>query len=275
MSLSFFESGASRLNDIAKPGMLCAFDFDGTLAPIVKDPGRACVPAAVSRRMAMLSEYARVAIISGRSAEDVGARLDFLADYVVGNHGIEGVPGWEDRTAEYQQLCQEWELRLSRALADRSLFEPGIWVENKACSLSVHYRLARDRTVAEGRLLQLFSAILPSARIMAGKCVFNLLPVDTPNKGMALARLCELSGASGTIFVGDDVTDEDVFEMRRPDWLTVRIERSARSSAEFYLHHRLDMVQLLDVLIKQLSGDPFPASAQGNLPDLQKDWQDQ
>lgn len=253
MSLAFFEHGAARLQEIVKPGMLCAFDFDGTLAPIVKDPGRACIPAAVSRRMAMLSEYARVAVISGRSVEDVAARLDFLSDFVVGNHGLEGVHGWEDRTAEFQQLCQEWEQRLTMALSDRSLFDPGIRIENKKCSLSIHYRLARNRSEAESRLLQLFAAVLPSVRVMGGKCVFNLLPADAPNKGMALARLCELSNAPGTIYVGDDVTDEDVFDMRRTDWMTVRIERSGSSSAEFYLHHRLDMVQLLDTLIKQLS----------------------
>ncbi|HEY0844402.1 MAG TPA: trehalose-phosphatase [Noviherbaspirillum sp.] len=255
MSLAFFEHGAARIHEIVKPGMLCAFDFDGTLAPIVKDPGRACIPAAVSRRLATLAEHARVAIISGRSVEDVGARLDFLPDYIVGNHGIEGVPGWDDRTAEFQQICAEWEQRLALALSDRSLFDSGIRIENKRCSLSVHYRLARNRAEAETRLLQLFSALLPSARVMGGKCVFNLLPHDAPHKGMALAHLCELSGAHGTIYVGDDITDEDVFAMGRKDWLTVRIERSADSAAEFYLHHRLDMVQLLDTLIKQLADD--------------------
>jgi trehalose 6-phosphate phosphatase len=254
MSLPFLEHGASRLHEVVKPGMLCAFDFDGTLAPIVKDPGRACIPAAVSRRMALLAEHVRVAVISGRSVEDVAPRLDFLAEFVVGNHGIEGVPGWEDRSARYRQLCREWEQRLNLALADRSLFEPGVWVENKICSLSVHYRLARDRAEMEKRLLQLFGALLPSARIMSGKCVFNLLPEDAPDKGMALARLCEITGAPGTIYVGDDVTDEDVFKIRRRDWLTVRIERSAESSAEFYLHHRLDMVHLLDVLIDRFGG---------------------
>lgn len=253
MSLFFFDHAAQRLDDIVGPGMLCAFDFDGTLAPIVKDPERACIPAAVSRRMVVLAEHARVAVISGRSREDVCARLDFLPDFVVGNHGIEGVPGWESRADQYQALCLEWKRRLVPALADRSIFDPGIWIEDKACSLSVHYRLARNRAQAESRLLDLFSTLAPAAQVMAGKCVFNLLPTGAPDKGMALARLCELSAARAAIYVGDDVTDEDVFKMRRKDWITVRIERGGNSMAEFYLHHRLDMVQLLDVLITQLS----------------------
>jgi trehalose 6-phosphate phosphatase len=253
MSLPFFEYGAPRLDAIVKPGMLCAFDFDGTLAPIMKDPARVCMPAAVSRRLSALMEHAHVAIISGRSVADVGARLEFLPDFVVGNHGIEGIPGWEGRAENYRQLCQEWEQRLTVALKDRALFDPGIWIEHKAYTLSVHYRMARDRPKAVAELLRLFATLMPAARIVGGKCVFNLLPPDAPDKGVALARLCEASDVRSAIYVGDDVTDEDVFRLRREDWLTVRIEHCSDSAAEFHLHHRLDMVQLLDALIMRLS----------------------
>lgn len=256
MSLPFFEYGAQRFDEIVKPGMLCAFDFDGTLAPIVKEPARACLPAAVLRRLIVLAEHARVAIITGRSVEDVGARLDFLPDFIVGNHGIEGIPDWENRAEYYRQLCHDWERHLTMALKDRAMFDPGIWVEHKTYTLSVHYRLTRDRTKAQAELLRLFATLMPAAHIVAGKCVFNLLPPDAPDKGTALARLCEASDARSALYVGDDVTDEDVFGLRRPDWLTVRIERAGNSAAEFYLHHRLDMVQLLDALIKRLSRRP-------------------
>jgi trehalose 6-phosphate phosphatase len=133
------------------------------------------------------------------------------------------------------------------------VFDPGIWVEHKVYSLSVHYRIARDRTAAEAALQQLFAAMMPDAHVVAGKCVFNLLPPDSPDKGMALSKLCETGSFASALFVGDDVTDEDVFKLHRPDWLTVRIERTNDSGAEFYLYHRLDMVQLLDTLIQHLT----------------------
>ncbi|HYD94575.1 MAG TPA: trehalose-phosphatase [Noviherbaspirillum sp.] len=246
--------------EIVKPGMLCAFDFDGTLAPVVKDAHRASIPADVLRRMITLSEHARVAVISGRSVVDVGVRLDFLPDFVVGNHGIEGLPGWEDKADRYQTLCLAWERHLKAALADRVLFDSGVWLENRTYSLSVHYRMVRNREEAEARLLQLFSSLSPQAKIVAGKYVFNLLPADAPDKGSALARLCEVSGAPSAIYVGDGMTDEDVFKMRRRDWLTVRVERAGDSAAEFYLHHRLDMVQFLDALISQLCKAKVPAA---------------
>lgn len=255
MSLPFFEFGAQRLSEIVQPGMLCAFDFDGTLAPIVKVPARASIPAAVLRRLKILNEHASVAIITGRSVDDVITRLDFQPDFVVGNHGIEGIPDWESRADAYRVLCNDWEQRLTRALKDHVTFDPGIMVEQKKYSLSVHYRIARDRIKAETALRQLFASLMPDAHIVAGKCVFNLLPPDSPDKGIALSKLCEVGAAPSAIFVGDDVTDEDVFKLHRPDWLTVRIERSSDSAAEFYLHHRLDMVQLLDTLIQHLTGD--------------------
>jgi trehalose 6-phosphate phosphatase len=253
MPLPFFEFGVPRLDAIVHPGMLCAFDFDGTLAPIVSDPARVCMPAAISRRLNILTKHARVAIISGRTAQDVGARLDFRPDFVVGNHGIEGVPGWEGRAEYCRQLCHAWEQRLALALSERALFDPGIWIEHKTYTLSVHYRMAGNRPKAVAELLRLFATLVPAARIVGGKCVFNLVPPDAPDKGTALAGLCEASGAGSAIYVGDDVTDEDVFRLRREDWLTVRIEHSAVSAAQFYLHHRLDMGRLIDALITRLS----------------------
>lgn len=232
--------------------MLCAFDFDGTLAPIVAEPERACIPATVSRRLAILSEHARVAIITGRSVEDASLRLDFLPEFVVGNHGIEGIPGWENRAEAYRRLCQDWEQRLAPALDDRRIFDAGIWIENKTYSLAVHYRLARDRKQAERDLAGLFARLMPEAHVIGGKCVFSLMPSDTVNKGVALERLLDASGAPAALYVGDDVTDEAIFRLRRKNLLTVRVERAADSAAEFYLHHRLEMTRLFDELICRL-----------------------
>src|SRR4051794_19629681 len=95
MSLSFSEYGLQRLDEIVTPGMLCGFDFDGTLAPIVTEPHRAEVPLDVLRRLVELCECTPVAVITGRSLADIRARLDFSPDFVAGNHGLEGVPGWE------------------------------------------------------------------------------------------------------------------------------------------------------------------------------------
>jgi trehalose 6-phosphate phosphatase len=252
MSLPLFESGARRLGDIVKPGLLCAFDFDGTLAPIVTQPDKASLPLGILQRLIELSALAPVAVITGRSLDDIRARLGFEPDFTVGNHGLEGIPGWEPRAQAFERLCGDWQRQLATALGDRDAFDPNIWVEDKRYSLSVHYRLARDHTHVSAQLAALFGSLTPLPRVIAGKCVFNLLPQDGADKGTALNELMTISGARSVIYVGDDVTDEEVFRLDRQDLLSVRIERATDTAAPFFLHHRLDLFHLLDELIKRL-----------------------
>jgi trehalose 6-phosphate phosphatase len=251
MTLQFFDHGAARLAEVIQQGTLCAFDFDGTLAPIVKEPERARMPTPVVRRLNHLRRYAQVAVVSGRSLSDLQKHLEFSPDFTLGSHGVEGSPNWETRADEYQRRCQVWRLLIEHALKDRSRFDPGIRIEDKTYTLSVHYRLARDRVSAETNLGSLFSAIIPTATVISGKCVFNILPEGAPNKGEALTQICQIHRIPAMIYVGDDVTDEEVFKRHRRDWLTIKVERDDTTGAEFYLNHRLDVVRLLDMLIAQ------------------------
>jgi trehalose 6-phosphate phosphatase len=248
----FSAAGLHRLDAVVRPGVLCAFDFDGTLAPIVTQPDKACLAPGVLKRLNELSAYAPVAILTGRSVADIRTRLGFAPDFIVGNHGLEGVPGWEARASAYNRLCQEWTASLAAALQNTPSIEPGICIENKDCSLSVHYRLARDRAKCERQLSALFEELSPRPRIVHGKCVFSLLPETTIHKGTALEQLIGAAGASRTLYVGDDVTDEDVFRLNREDLLSIRIERTHHSAAACYLYDRLEMTHLLDDLLLRL-----------------------
>lgn len=254
MCLPFFEHGAQRFEEVVRPGILCAFDFDGTLAPIVTMPEKAAIPAGIRHRLDRLGSLAPTAVITGRSVADIRKRLGCEPTFVIGNHGLEGLPGWERDAARHKQLCEEWEAMLAEALRDRSRFDPGIRIERKTYSLSVHYRLARNRTQAHAQLSELFASLLPGVRAMPGKCVFNLLPPDAADKGIALQRLMESCGAHSAVYVGDDVTDEDVFRRRQENILTIRVGRDAASAADFYVNHRLHVSEVLDLLIGRLRG---------------------
>jgi trehalose 6-phosphate phosphatase len=252
MTLLFSEEGLARFDDIVKPGLLCAFDFDGTLAPIVAHPERAFLPPDLKEQLVELSSYAPVAIITGRSVEDLNARLDFKADFIVGNHGLEGLPGWEQRAERYEAICCAWRDQVTAALRQYGLLDPQIWIENKRYSLSLHYRLAQDRELAQAKLTALFTNLTPVPRIVAGKYIFNLLPEDAVHKGSALEQLIRATGATSAVYVGDDVTDEDVFRLRRTDLLSVRIEPEPGSAAPYFIERRQDVTQLLDALIARL-----------------------
>lgn len=251
--VSFFsEPGKQRLDAMVKKGMLCVFDFDGTLAPIVPNADQAYLPEAVSQRLQQLIQLAPVAILTGRSVKDISSRLDFAPTYVLGNHGIEGLPEWEGRAKQYRDLCQEWVRKLKAALQADEEFDPGIQIEDKTYSLSVHYRHVADQKKMESLLAELFSRLIPEARVVDGKCVFNLLPPGAEHKGSAMEKLMAVTGARSAIYVGDDVTDEDVFCLHRPDVLSIRVEASEASAAELHLPHPDDMLALLDDLIRRL-----------------------
>lgn len=251
MSHLFSDAGRQRLAQVVQPGILCAFDFDGTLAPIVADPDRVRLPDQARVLLETLSRHAPVAIITGRSIDDILPKLDFTPDFLVGNHGLEGVPGWEAQARQHAADSSRWRKALEEALDGGGLGE-GIVIEDKKYSLSVHYRAAPDQALAERRLPELFSTLEPAPRIVSGKLIYSLMPRHGGNKGSALEQVMRVAGAGSALYAGDDVTDEDVFRLHRPDVLSVHIGQHADTAADFFLPHLEDMAALLQELISRL-----------------------
>lgn len=250
MRFIFSESGLQRLEEIVKPGVLCMFDFDGTLSPIVPHHEQARLPSDILEHLLALSKHVPVGIITGRAVNDMRSRLPFEPDYVIGNHGLEGVPGWEGRAQHYEAICHGWIEKLTSALSTET-FDTGISIEEKCYSLSLHYRSTSDHIKAERQLTELFQTLSPQPHVIRGKCVFNLLPDSEINKGSALAQLMHVTSASSAIYVGDDVTDEDVFRLKRRDILTVRTEPGPDTAAEFFLNNQPEISRFLEELIKR------------------------
>jgi trehalose 6-phosphate phosphatase len=252
MQALFSDKGEARLNDIVHPGILCAFDFDGTLAPITSEPAAARLPPEVLERLLQLSSLTPIAVLTGRSLADIRARLGFDPPFVVGNHGVEGMADAAD-LERHAACCRGWRRQLEIMLADHPELGSGIHTEDKRFSLSLHYRAAPDQAAAAETLRSLAARLDPLPRVVTGKCVFNLLPPDSYDKGRALVELLRRSGAQHAIYVGDDVTDEDVFRLKHDEVLSVRVEPVADSAADFFIPTHPDIVRLLDELIVRLS----------------------
>jgi trehalose 6-phosphate phosphatase len=227
---------------------LLAFDFDGTLAPIVQRPDDARVPAEVSQRLDALSRLRPVAVVTGRLVADVSRRLGFSPQFVVGNHGAED-PG-RVRGLDVSELDG---LRARLAAHGPELYAAGVQVEDKRWSLALHYRLAPDRAKAVARIKALLAHLDPSLRTFGGKCVINVVLASAPDKGDAVASLVRRGGCGAAVFVGDDVNDEAVFARALPSWVTVRVGRDdAQSRAGFFLDGHAQMEALLDLMLGHL-----------------------
>lgn len=247
----FSKGGLKALHAFVRPDMLCLFDFDGTLAPLVAEPAEALLPHAVQHCLHRLQQLTTVGVVTGRSLADLSPRLQFNPHYLIGNHGLEGLPGWEQRAAEFMATCAAWREHLAHRLAS---MDDGIQLEDKRYSLSLHYRHARHPRQTMQSLSDLFAQLSPSPRVIAGKYVWSLLPPGAGDKGLAVEQLIDMAQPPCTLYVGDDTTDEDVFKLRRDDLMTVRVGRAAHSAADFYIPDKQTILALLDQLLACLTG---------------------
>lgn len=231
------------LAQLAWSNVLLAFDFDGTLSPIVNDPEAAKMRARTRRLFAVLSERYPCVVISGRAAADVSARLgEARLRAVVGNHGLE--PAGD--MARFAREVRGWLPQLVRSVSSLE----GVEIEDKRYSVAVHYRRARGRRAARAAIAEAVAALGHAVRAVPGKCVINVLPEGAPHKGLALQRLRRELAADVALYVGDDETDEDVFNLEAPGQLLgIRVGKSMRSRASYFLTSQREIDALIELLI--------------------------
>lgn len=249
----FSKQGAAALAATMRRHPLLAFDFDGTLAPIVARPDDARVPVAVAARLAWLAGRVPVAIVTGRAVADVRGRLGFVPHYIVGNHGAED----DEASADAAPLARALDPLRERLFAQAAaLARAGVRVEDKRLSIALHYRLAPRPGEAVALIRELLSQLPATLQIFAGKMVVNAMAAQAPDKADAVRRLQARSGASCVVYLGDDVNDEPVFAAAPPHWLTVRIGRDAPASRARYGLDGVDEVAPL--LERMLAHLPSP-----------------
>jgi trehalose 6-phosphate phosphatase len=200
--------------------LLLLFDYDGTLAPIVARPDLAVLPLETRDLLTRLSSCDRyiLGVVSGRSLADVRERVGVPDLVYAGNHGLEiegpGVRFLHPQAEDLKNVINQVYEQLRRQIADYA----GVIIEHKGLTLSVHYRLtpedlARQVDAAFRTVVSTFQESAP-IKITRGKKVLEVRP-DVPwDKGKAIARLQEtFPQATLTMFFGDDLTDEDGFNV--------------------------------------------------------------
>ena len=197
-------------------GALIATDFDGTLAPLIRDPEQSRpVDGAIAALRDLADRGAQVAVITGRDAATV-VRLGGLASVpgivVAGLYGIET---WVDgglSSPETPTAIEHLRERLPE-IVDGG--DADVWIEDKRLSLVVHARRAADPAAALAALAEPVAALAGELglEMHPGSDVLELrLPGH--DKAGALARLA--AGRPGALYLGDDLGDLPAFtELRR------------------------------------------------------------
>jgi len=212
---------------MAKNGNDALFlDFDGTLVDIVERPDAVAVDPALPKVLTDLQDRlgGALAIISGRPI----AFLD--GHFTPHEFDIAGLHGLEQRIAGRLSMCDPDEhpalrdmvARLNTIVADKA----GILIEDKGCSVALHWRLApHEKDFALATAHAAIEALGNDYRVQHGKAVAEILP-SAAGKGKVIERFLQEAPYRGRrpIFIGDDLTDENGFNtVNAHGGLSVRI----------------------------------------------------
>jgi len=185
-------------------------DLDGTLAPIVERPEDV---RPEPRRNDLLDRLAvrlegRLAVVSGRSLDDIDRILEGRVTSVAAIHGLvrrdaRGVIG---EASPHPGIAPARETLQAFAASDARLL-----VEDKSLSLTLHYRLAPDRAREAVDLAERLATVT-GLTLQPGDMVMEL---RTPgaSKGDSIRAFMAETPFKGArpIFLGDDLTDEHGF----------------------------------------------------------------
>ena len=227
--------------------VLLAFDYDGTLTPIVKRPelARLSLPMRNLLKELSKSSFFSLVIISGRPLAEIKRLVGIKRIIYAGNHGLEiegpKIKFINSSAKKAKPLIKNIFKLLSKELA--SIKE--VLVENKGLTLSVHFRLVKAKKALH-QLDKIFYRLVnpwrnkKKIRLTFGKKVYEVRPSVEWDKGKCLNYLLAQKSffkfTPLTVALGDDRTDEDIFKVIKNRGVSIFVGKPRTSSfARYYL----------------------------------------
>ncbi len=230
-------------------------DYDGTLTPIAPTPGEALLDDNLKKRLTSLARKDKytIGIISGRSLSEVKNLLKIKGAYYAGNHGLEiemeSVKFIHPDFLRYQPYIKEVNGELSAITRGIK----GVVLEDKGMTLSLHYRLVDKKWVS--KIKKAFDQVCApyqkrgKIKVTSGKKVLEVRPAIAWDKGKALCKIEQLSGAAAedlTCYIGDDQTDFDAFNVLKKRGISIFVGKDPLSSAQYYLKDTKEVAEFLE-----------------------------
>ena len=231
------------------PAVWIGTDFDGTLVPHVADPGDVALDPTVRSLLLDLASgpRSRAAVITGRSLADIRRLVAVNEIAYAGNHGLEiQANGLEhrDATAVLARVpLERAALRLAVELGGIA----GVTVQDKRLTLAVDYYSA-PANLRRHTVLAIDTIVMGIPELFARHGVHGseVRPKGAGHKGTAALRLREHQSGHDSlpIFLGDELTDEDAFEVL-PDGITIRVGDPRPSAARYRVDAPRDVAAFL------------------------------
>jgi trehalose 6-phosphate phosphatase len=206
------------------PCGLCT-DIDGTISATAPTVDQAVLLPDMRELLQEATEtFDLVATVSGRAVEDQRRMIGVPGVWHTGHHGYE----WEelDSASGVRRvvLLPEAEPYLAEVTSALDAIEealapvvPGLWMERKGITGGIHWRLAADHDGTERLCVPVIKRIAEQhgLRARASKLAVEIFPPIVTDKGAGMRRLIEMHHLRGVIYLGDDVSDTDAFQMLR------------------------------------------------------------
>ncbi len=213
-------------------------DYDGTLVGFKSNIDEAAPDEALFKLLDDLiaDERNTVVIISGRNQKTLQQWFGHLPIDMIAEHGawIKKKNGdWEN----IPNLSDKWKSSVRPMLESYSDRTPGSFIEEKRFSLAWHYRKV-EKGLGELRANELISNMRYLTRekglqLLPGNKVVEIKNSEI-NKGKAALNFTYNKHFDFIMAMGDDHTDEDIFEQLPNEAVTIKVGSSV-SEAKYYL----------------------------------------
>ena len=212
-------------------------DFDGTIAPIVDDPAAARpLPGVVDLLGPLADRYAAVALVSGRPATYLASHAAAPGVRYLGMYGLEEIDQGRVLVDPRLEQARPAVAAAARDLAaDPAVAESGAHLEDKRYAVAVHTRRIADPGRWAGPVGEAAARIAAAhdLEVVPGRLVWELRPQVHSDKGNAVRRVVEESGARSLLVAGDDLGDLPAFAVAAELGGGLRVAvRSAEAPAE-------------------------------------------
>jgi trehalose-phosphatase len=241
--------------------LLLLLGFDGVLLTYESDPDAVRLPSPARDLLTSLARRPDVAIgiVSGRRAGDVKARAGLGEDtFYIGLHGLEilgpdFVRTQRDVFDAYRDRLREIAAGLRPSVASVA----GIRVEDKEAAIAVHTREAGSVDAVWARLHLLNAAAdlvnRHEVRVVRGNHVFELLPNVRYSSADAITAIRQFLERREqrrvfTVYVGEDVLDDDAFQAIQEDEIRAVVGRRGRQA-----RYHLPSTDVVSQLVRKIA----------------------
>ncbi len=247
-----------KVNELlsSKRKKIIFLDFDGTLISVVKTPEEVTLDPEIKKIIEDLSKNGqnRVVIISGRALKELHAHFKLKNVILAGNHGLEikGNGVALPIKAKKARKLKHFISVMSRKFEMAFTTYPGVWVEDKKFTLSIHFKnLPKGEGAVFRELVHFFREKYKHYPIVwiEGKKVVEVRPGIYWGKGETVSHLLQKNHRAIPIAIGDDKTDEDMFKaLKKRGGLNIHVGRLKSSAADYYLKSPGDVKTFLKKL---------------------------